>query len=61
MTQSTTDQAADWDAPVETKRVRCIVHTRPHTHLKGLAHGEEADVPPDVAALMLKRGQVELA
>lgn len=53
----------DWDnPPADTGpvRVRCIVHNRPFTHEKGLDHGEEATVPPDVAALMLERGQVEL-
>lgn len=52
----------DWDAPPEveaTVRVRCIVHSRPWTHLRGLAHGEEAEVPAYIAALMIEKGQVE--
>lgn len=53
----------NWDDPPEpvpaTVRVRCIVHTRPHTHQEALDFGQEAEVPADVAALMKERGQVE--
>ncbi len=50
-------KASEFDGPV---KVRCIVHTRPFTDLKGLSMDEEATVPPEVAALMLERKQVEL-
>jgi hypothetical protein len=40
-------------------RVKCIVDNRPHTDTKALEKGEEADVPEEVAAAMIKRGQVE--
>jgi hypothetical protein len=49
----------DWDAPTAA-RVRCIVTTLPHTHLKGLALGEIAEVPIEVANLMKSKGQVEV-
>jgi hypothetical protein len=43
-----------------TVRVKCVVHTKPWTHEKHLAHGEEAHVPQHVADVMLKNGQVEV-
>lgn len=55
----------DWDAPAAPTadapvRVRCIIHTHPHTLEKGLAFGEEAVIPQHVADLMLGKGQVEV-
>jgi hypothetical protein len=32
--------------------VRCDRHTRPFAQERGLAYGEEVDVPADIAALM---------
>jgi hypothetical protein len=52
-----TDEPAGFDGPVT---VRCIVKTEPWTDKKALAHGEEAEVPADVAEAMLKNKQVEL-
>jgi hypothetical protein len=49
--------ASEFDGPVN---VRCIVHTRPWTHEKALDFEEEAEVPADVAKIMLKKKQVEL-
>jgi hypothetical protein len=40
-------------------RVKCIVDNRPHTDTKALEKGEEADVSEEIAAAMIKRGQVE--
>jgi hypothetical protein len=64
-------EAADWDeaeAAPEIKvgddglvKVKCVVNTRPWTDAKALDEGEEASVSPDVAAVMLKSKQVELA
>jgi hypothetical protein len=48
---------SEFDAPV---KVRCIVHTRPHTDLKALAHEEIAEVSAWLAKAMLKLKQVEL-
>lgn len=57
--------ATDWDTTEEPAspsliRVRCIVHNKPHTHRGALEHGQEQDVPEDVADAMLNKGQVEL-
>lgn len=60
------DAAAD---PVQapTVKVRCIVHTFPHTGIAeagakglGMAHKETRDVPEEVALAMHAAGQVEL-
>jgi hypothetical protein len=42
-------------------RVRCITDDRPFTGTKamGLANGEEADVPADVAKVLVERKHVE--
>jgi len=60
---------ADWNDEPETEtgdefnglvKVRCIVDTKPWTDKKALDNDEEATVPEEVAALMLKRKQVVL-
>lgn len=60
------DEAHEQPAPTqETKqmvRVRCITDDRPFTGTKalGLANGEEADVPADVAKVLVERKHVEI-
>lgn len=49
-----------WDEAPALVRVRCVVHSRPFTHERGLSHGEEADVPMDIASAMEALGQVEV-
>lgn len=60
--------ADDWDAaPAVTVTpgedglvvVKCIVDTRPWTDTKPLDKDEEASVTPEVAKLMIARGQVQ--
>ena len=45
----------------KTTRIRCIVVNRPWTHQRPLEHGEEADVPEEVATLLLTRNFVVCA
>lgn len=42
-------------------KVRCVVATQPWTDTKPLNIGDEATVPAEVAAAMLKNGQVIIA
>jgi hypothetical protein len=64
-------KSENWDdasaEPAPTVKVRCIVHTLPHTGIAdpgakglGMAHKEERDVPEEVALAMHAAGQVEL-
>jgi hypothetical protein len=62
---------ADWDnepkqepehtEPKQLVRVRCITDARPFTGTRALAleNGEEADIPADVAKILVERKQVE--
>jgi hypothetical protein len=47
--------------PKQLVRVRCITDARPFTGTKalGLENGEEADVPADVAKVLVERKHVE--
>jgi hypothetical protein len=60
-----TEEHAHEPAPTQdTKqlvRIRCITDARPFTGTKALAleNGEEADVPADVAKLLVERKHVE--
>lgn len=69
----TTAKAEDWDTADEAPakagsvKVKCIVHTLPHTGLAlegaaglGMQFKEVREVPEDVALLMQDRGQVEI-
>jgi hypothetical protein len=56
---------SDVDAPAQPPppllvKVRCIVYTKPWTAEKWLDAGEIAEIPSDLADLMLKKRQVEL-
>jgi hypothetical protein len=53
-------ETAKKSPPAEGKvRVRCISHAGPWTDTKSLAHGEEADVSPEVAKILKDRKLVE--
>lgn len=76
--QAAAESQENWDAgedPVQaepTVRVKCIVHTRPHTggtehhpekHPRahhGFEHGEERDLPVSVAEPLLKKKLVRV-
>jgi len=47
--------------PKQLVRVRCITDNHPFTGTRALAlqNGEEADVPADVAKVLVERGDVE--
>lgn len=56
------DQVLDLskDDLADTVKVMCFVDTKPWTHEKSLARGEQATVPRKVAAEMVKRHQVAI-
>jgi hypothetical protein len=55
--QDAKHEPAVYDAPL--MRVKCIIHERPWTGTKALVHGEEADIPEELAERMIDLKQVE--